>query len=219
MPTLGIEDPNLMVSLSMRADLHTPTNDSPGLALVAHEGEIRAFVDDDEQEVGKWCAYVLRSDWLDGLDASPSDALDAVSASTAEYMVMYDRNIAGFFSRRVERLFEELESCSNNNLLIIDRVEIYSEYQGRGIGLAAMQLITRHLGEPCALAAIKPYPLQFESGNESLSLSSPAQMGLDTFTKDKRLATAKLRAHYAQLGFVTLPRTKLMIKNLYALDA
>jgi hypothetical protein len=51
----------------------------------------------------------------------------------------------------------------SNNILILDRLEILSDYRGEELGLRFIKAAVRRYGIGCRLVAIKPYPLQHES--------------------------------------------------------
>jgi hypothetical protein len=78
-----------------------------------------------------------------------------------------------------------------------------------------MAACVRHLGLGCRIAAIKPFPLQFEGGVRR-SDDWKGGLTLTDFSRDKRATTARLRSYYAQIGFQHVRGTQLMICDLYA---
>lgn len=137
-----------------------------------------------------------------------------VSSSSWPYHVLFSQREAGSFTPAVNRALG-IDEVYSQNLLIIDRIEVLPRYRGKHYGLQAMHLILEHLSMGCRLAAIKPYPLQFEGANP-LGESSAwrTKLQLESFPRHQASATRRLREHYARLGFVLVKGTPLMVLDL-----
>lgn len=97
-----------------------------------------------------------------------------------------------------------------SKLLVIERLIVDAPFRGHHIGIRAMALFMRQLADGCAFMAIKPFPLQFEDGYRGERTG--AKTGpFDEFTVNVKSATRKLHQHYAELGFVDLQGTDLMV--------
>jgi len=101
------------------------------------------------------------------------------------------------------------------NILILDRLEILPRFRGQQLGLQYVRAAISRFGIGCRLAAIKPFPLQFEgkmgsvSGNET-EYVGPSKSMLANFDA----ATKKLKKYYAREGFISLRNSDLMILDL-----
>jgi hypothetical protein len=104
----------------------------------------------------------------------------------------------------------------SQNMLILDRLEILPEFRGQRLGLRYMRTVIRRFGLGCRIAAIKPFPLQFEPqptrGNSDLQWH--ARMNTKSLTRGKRAATIKLKEYYSREGFKPVRGTDLMILDL-----
>ena len=103
------------------------------------------------------------------------------------------------------------------NMLILDRMEILPKYRRMGIGLHALRCLQRQFSTGCGIVVMKPFPLQFEQGGPEKNMHEPefVRFGLGDFDRNQKRATAKLRAYYARLGFVRVPRTEFMVADPY----
>ncbi len=99
-----------------------------------------------------------------------------------------------------------------SKLLVVERLVVDAPFRGHLIGLRAMAMLMRQLADGCGFIAIKPFPLQYESGyRRQRTDGSPGPF--DGFAGDADAATKKLHQHYAKLGFIDLPATELMVLN------
>lgn len=96
-----------------------------------------------------------------------------------------------------------------SGLLIIDRLELFPHFRGKGIGLQAMKFLIARFRMGAGLVAIKPFPLQFEGGSQDAPEELRAR-GLDRYPANETTCNRKLRQHYRKLGFVAIPRTPFM---------
>lgn len=197
----------MSVSLKLTVTLQEPSVD-PGALLVEYDGEIYALDDNYEQHlVGSARVFVARLEACEDHGFSMSDCLDSQQA-TAPYMALLHSEYAGSFAPAVQKILDEPDTFCMDTL-IIDRIEVLPAFRGRGYGLDAMKIIIAQLGGGCRIAAIKPYPLQFEpkeSWQETLELHR--------FSDKKSKATKRLKDLYAGIGFKSVGRTDLMIRGL-----
>jgi hypothetical protein len=75
-----------------------------------------------------------------------------------------------------------------------------------------MRRLIERFGAGAAIVAIKPFPLQRECAREEEE-DWRQKMKLGDFETDLRGATAKLRRHYARLGFKFMRGTPFMFRN------
>jgi GNAT superfamily N-acetyltransferase len=131
------------------------------------------------------------------------------SATTIGYFEdLYDYHRADFKDSVLRTL-----GCANeyvpSTLLIVDRLELKPEYRGRGIGLQAMKILISRFRVGAGIAAIKPFPLQFEAGADD-DPDAFRKRGFDKYANDEGRCQKRLQAHYARLGFKKIPRTPYM---------
>jgi hypothetical protein len=86
------------------------------------------------------------------------------------------------------------------------------EFRGYNLGLAVMRRLIERFGAGAAVVAMKPFPLQGEYSRRDRD-EWRQRMQLDDFDKDLRRATAKLRRHYAKLGFKFMKGTPFMFRD------
>lgn len=96
------------------------------------------------------------------------------------------------------------------NVLILKRLELLAKFRGDAIGLLTMRGLIQRFSAGASVVAIKPFPLQFESGPPERDAEWVVQLSLDDFPGDARTATMRLRRYYAHLGFRKLPGTPFM---------
>lgn len=198
----------MSICLSMAVTLRDPFEE-PNNSLLEYVGQIQAYDEstDAMQTVGSARAYVADLDHCEERGFGIMECLDSIGA-TAPYLQLVSSQEAGSFSPTMRRVLEEPDTFSMN-MLIIDRLEILPPHRGRGYGLEAMRIIIAQLGQGCRIAAIKPYPLQFEPKE-----TWRANLELHRFTNKKGEATKRLKALYSGLGFKSVGRTDLMILSL-----
>lgn len=197
-----------LLTMELRREL--PCADSEDSFLGRYEGSL---LDEDTKEAaGRVRLFVVNIEGAREADIPAFDLLDS-EAATAPYIELLNLREAGNFRPAVLSLLGE-DMVFNQNVLIIDRVELLPEYRGRGLGLSCMAACMRHLGLGCRIAAIKPFPLQFEGGVRS-SDDWKAGLKLVDFSRDKRATTARLRSYYAQIGFQHVRGTQLMVRDLH----
>ncbi len=171
------------------------------------------IVDDDSdsrERVGKFRAYVV--DVGRTIDESEHvyDVLSAHSSHLEEYYEPIFGNEAPEFANQVMELFDD--SIFGNNLLIIDRLEILPQYRGKCFGLVILRHMIVRFSSGVGLVAIKPFPLQFESGGSSEKEQKWRDLLLlNRLPKNEDVATKNLYQYYSKLGFTGLHGTSMMV--------
>jgi hypothetical protein len=192
--------------------------DDYGRYLAVYEGDLFVFLDDEQENddreypAGQVRLFVLNENAAECEGENLFDVLDE-RAETAAYIPLLG-DVAGNFSRAVCKILgEEMVFC--RNILILDRLEILPRFRGQQLGLQYVRAAISRFGIGCRLAAIKPFPLQFEgkmgsvSGNET-EYVGPSKSMLANFDA----ATKKLKKYYAREGFISLRNSDLMILDL-----
>jgi GNAT superfamily N-acetyltransferase len=184
--------------------------------LAVYEGDLFVFLDDEQENdgrehpAGQVRLFILNADAAESEGESLFDVLDE-RAETAAYIHLLGDD-AGNFSRAVCKIVgEEMVFC--RNILILDRLEILPRFRGQQLGLKYVRAAISRFGIGCRLAAIKPFPLQFEGKMGSISGNDyvePSQSMLANFNA----ATKKLKKYYAHEGFISLKNSDLMILDL-----
>lgn len=197
----------MSVFLKLAVTLQEPSVDESAL-LIEYSGEIHAFDDDDEEcVVGRTRIFVAHLEACEGHGFSMRECLDTRQA-TEPYMALIHSEHAGSFAPSVQKILDEPDTFCMDTL-IIDRVEVLPAFRGRGYGLDAMKIIMAQLGGGCRIAAIKPYPLQYEPKE-----TWRAELELHRFAGKKSEAMKRLKDLYAGIGFKPVGRTGLMIRDL-----
>ncbi len=205
--SLGVDSrPELTIDLQRSL----ASSDDEYAYLGEHSGVLRD-VETDEL-AGRMRVFVIDLEGAASFGWSASELLDLEDA-TEIYMTLLGEE-EGNFSPAVLRILGE-EFAFNRNMLVIDRIELLPIYRGRGLGITCMNACLNHLSLGCRIATLKAYPLQFE-GHARDSEDWNSGLHLSSLPKNQREATRRLRRHYGQLGFQTVPRTELMIRDLYA---
>lgn len=166
---------------------------------------------DEEIIAGKFRAYYIDivSAINDGT-VSVFDVFDSRSCTLDYYSAIYENESFDIN----EKLLKALD-CDPffGNVLIIDRLEILPAFRAHNLGLVTMRRLIQRFGAGASIAAIKPFPLQFEA-NKDIDDEWSQQLKLPAFDKNNRSATARLKKYYRKLGFVSLPSTPFMFLEL-----
>lgn len=160
--------------------------------LAVYEGDLFVFLDDEQESddrehpAGHVRLFVLNADAAEHEDENLFDVLD-VREETAAYIPLLGDD-AGNFSRAVCKILgEEMVFC--RNILILDRLEILPRFRGQQLGLRYVRAAISRFGIGCRLAAIKPFPLQFEGkmgtvgGSETVEPSKSMVADFNAATK------------------------------------
>ncbi len=85
--------------------------------------------------------------------------------------------------------------------MVLDAIYLDPEYQGRKLGLEAIQRLWEIFGNDCEFLATEAIPLQFSPDYDFL----PKDAKLSHLPKEKQLAREKLVGHYQSIGFKQFP--------------
>lgn len=175
------------------------------------EGDVVLDHEDGREKAGRFRAFILDVELAMNDEYSVFDVFDSYS-ETIGYWDLYEDGLE--FTAKVVKLLKAGERW-RPNMLILDRMEIFPKHRGKGIGLCALNCLQRRYSIGCGIIAMKPFPLQFEGGppEENAHKKEFIEMGLGSFGRDLRRAKAKLRRHYARLGFVHVPGTEFMVAD------
>ncbi len=173
--------------------------------LTEIEGRIICHSENEVAPVGTLRAFYADLEGAIDHGEHPYDVLDVEHATELYYSALYDARSGGF-KESVRNLFGD--EVFYINLLILDRLEILPEYRGKSLGLACLYRCVQQYGHGCGLAALKPFPLQFEA------IYKPDEwrqrLLLQAFGTDQKACARKLVKYYQRLGFVKVPRTEVM---------
>lgn len=180
----------------------------PDDAITTYSGGIFLCGEGPERLIGQLGARVVD---LDLSEDHVFDVLDCVDQVTADHLVLFRSD--GQLTPAVTRLLDEPENASTN-LLLIDRLEVLPEARGRGLTPLVLDLLTRKLGRHCRIAVLKPFPLQHEGGFATRTDAWSERMGYSTLDADYATGMRKLKRLYRECGFVSVPRTQYMVRDL-----
>lgn len=178
-------------------------------------GRIELCLDDDSRRltVGNFSALVVDVESAINERVHPFEVFDSNSITAPYYRPLFlERSWSGadFRTPVVKAIYGEDEPW-RPNLLILDRVTVFPEHRGHGVGLLAIRGLIERFRMGVGLIVMTPFPLQFEAEpNTTEGRSERARLGLDQFGVGYDRALANLRSYYATLGFRTIPRTRLM---------
>ena len=178
------------------------------------EGQIEVFGADDSDviPVGSFSVLIVDIESAINEGVHPFDVMDSRSETAHYYDKLYRRAWSGADFREpvINAVFGQA-SPWHPNLLILDRLAVFPEHRGHGVGLLALRGLIERFRIGVGLIVMKPFPLQFESVPTSPDdIAARRRLGLDDFRMGYRSAVAKLRSYYASLGFRHIPRTSLM---------
>lgn len=136
------------------------------------------------------------------------NVFDGAEQTLGYYSAIFDEEGSSVqFSERVFKLLDERPY--SGNVLILDRLEILPKFRSHNLGLMVMRRLIELFRPGAEVVAIKPFPLQAEH-TRSQESTWRAKLELAQFDKDSRRARAKLRRHYAKLGFKHMRGTEFM---------
>jgi GNAT superfamily N-acetyltransferase len=149
---------------------------------------------------------------LDHSKFSPIEVLD-FDPDTSIYKDLFDKEE---FSAGVLRRLGQAKDKSecHLNVLLVERFELLPKARGTGLAPRALEHLIQKLGRNSRIAALIPYPLQFSIGDTGDAFSK--RMKYDEIAGDVESGERKLRKFYGKVGFVRVPGTDLMIRDLYA---
>jgi len=190
-------------------------DEEPSRFIHQLDGRIELLLDDDAKRlaIGKFSALVVDVESAINERVHPFDVFDSHRATAPYYRPLFlERSWTGadFRTPVVKAVYGEDEPW-RPNLLILDRVTVFPEHRGNGVGLLAIRGLIERFRMGVGLVVMIPFPLQFEADPVTpVDFEERSRLGLDQFNMGYDRALAKLRSYYATLGFRTIPRTRLM---------
>lgn len=171
--------------------------------------------EDNPVILGAFACTLIDADSAINDSRSVEVTFDASSSTWDVYQALYDPETHELRESVVKLAFQD-EYSSTYNVLLLDRLVIYPEHRGHGLGLIALRALMQEFRSFVSLIVMKPYPLQFESEegptHEPLDGLGREHWKLDAFPRRETVATAKLRKYYSKLGFVRVPKTPYMVR-------
>lgn len=160
------------------------------------------------KECGRFLVKQIDVDSARAERVSAYDVFDLTANTWAYYEDLFDPKTDDWAQPVLRTLGCEDEYVPSS-MLIIDRLELSPEFRGMGIGLRAMAALLMRYRVGAGIAAIKPFPLQFESdaGEDTDALRA---RGFQEYPTNLRACTRQLQAHYRRLGFKTIAKTPFM---------
>lgn len=188
---------------------------SPECLVYEYDGEIFADYEGERVLIGKCRAMYLDVARTMAEGFSLQEVTDAHSSTLVNYYCnVFSEDVAStVFSEELNDLFDG--NIFDLNLLILDRIELLSEYRGKGIGLSVVRYMMARFSQGAGIIALNAFPLQFEGGRRNTEDDKwYKNLQLDTLPKAKKKAQTKLVNLYRKLGFQVLPKSNLMVFNV-----
>ena len=191
-------NPKASASLSIDDPSSYIDKQSGWIALVNADGT--------EAKIGEFCLSVIDACSASN-DRVPLSEVFAEDHDLADYYdalyspAQYSPELR-HFKKKVMRVNRLDDGYFNPTLLIIDHIAINPEHQGKRYGLLAMRALMRRHQRGVLIIAAKPYPPQYEGGvSFSIAREKAKAFGVANCDLAKAAAFAKLRLHFARLGF------------------
>jgi GNAT superfamily N-acetyltransferase len=197
------------VVLEIDADEFYVGNDEPDSFCYQFEGAITVESDGIREKAGTFSARYVDVEGATTQGFDTYSVFDSEKETEEFHDSLFEDN---WFSPQVLRVIGSDEVPTTMNVLVVDIVNVLPKFRGRNIGLSAIVGVVRRFRLGAGLVVMKPYPLQFSSHYRQPDKKEEADLyEFQRFVGDQRRCEAKLRKHYAQLGFKRLGRTAFMI--------
>jgi hypothetical protein len=190
-----------------------------GPYLSEYEGELLVGLEDDVDEfrlAGRAKLFIVNPDAAEDEDDEEAPSLFELldlRGETAAYLPLLHSTEPNMFSPAVRRILRE-DIGSSRNMLILDRLELLPAFRRQRLGLRYIRTAIKRFGSGCRIAALKPFPLQFERTLDDPDLEWRARMNLDLLSRETRSAKTTLKEYYSREGFIPVRGTDLMILDL-----
>jgi GNAT superfamily N-acetyltransferase len=218
-------DPAFDRFYTLRLEIESELGDcEPPEAYVArYEGTIRRINPDTCRTLeiaGKVRAILVKAAAALNDDLSLfGDVMDPFDAATADCYSALCSRYAGMWHPRVARALgwelEDFDMCINGDILILDLITVRPKHRGQGLGIKAAHELIQLLGRGAQVVLCKPFPLQLQDIDHSQDSDELKRLALVDFPRDPKRATARLRAHWTQVGFRPLGRTAYLVLDGY----
>lgn len=181
-------------------------NEEPSRVVPAIQGEILEFddVSNDDVKAGSIEIFLVMRNRAINEGVSLFEAMDSINDSVHEfYAVLFDHE-TDEWNANVERMYKG--EIGETDVLLIDRIQLDSNYRSQGIGAAVVRETVALFGSTCGLVACKPFPLQYEGWQGEDKKHLREQAGFE----QKRLADfAKVEHFWTDLGFREVPDSEI----------
>lgn len=178
----------------------------PSRVVPTVRGEIFEFddVSNDEVKVGTIEIFLVMRNRAINEGVSLFEAMDSINDSVHEfYTALFDHE-TDEWNANIERMYKD--EIWESDVLLIDRIQLDSNYRGHGIGAAVVRETIAHFGSSCGLVACKPFPLQHQGWQGEDKKHLREQAGFE----QKRLADfAKVERFWGDLGFRKVPDSEI----------
>lgn len=170
-----------------------------------YNGNIYSLGDDGKEKiVGRFRVFYVD---LDGSGGTAFDTLDARQETFVYFQALFNIKSDDYKNSIYSLVYDVV----GRNLLILDRVEILPGFRGKSLALIVMKRLIERFGQGAGIVALKAYPLQFEADNGNDTWGD--KMRLNSFDRDEKASTAKLKRHYRRLGFLSVRGTPFMVRS------
>jgi GNAT superfamily N-acetyltransferase len=184
-------------------------NDPSHYRYVTHGTVVGIDEADQTVEVGRFQLSYIDVWAAVNAGASVFDIFDCTQEACDYYSAIFNIDTLGP-SAALAKLFKD--EVWPGNVLVLDRLEILPKFRGHNLGLVVMRRLIERFGAGAGVVAIKPFPLQHEYVREEEG-QWRQRMEFDQLDKNLRRATAKLKRHYAKLGFKFMKGTPFMFRD------
>lgn len=204
--------------IQLRFAANLPNQGDPEDYITEIGGEIFHISDGfTERLCGKLSCQLLNMQRVSSDGFSYFDILDSHSAELAECAMLF-KSRQGFGPNLRKATLAALSAGpfdvfpSFDNFVYVSRLEILPKHRGQRLGKFVLQETLTYLSEMLSFDffVMKPFPLQSEA-TEPRKGEWRARLQLDKLEPNHEKALRKLRDLYAELGFVTVKGTNLMV--------
>jgi hypothetical protein len=181
----------------------------PSDYLYETNGSVIALDEEQKENLaGKFRLYYIDVGAATNAGESVFDVFDSDAVTFDYFRAIFESDNLDI-SDKLSKLFND--DLTWGNVLILDRLELLPSFRNHNMGLLVMRRLIERFSAGSMVVAIKPFPLQFECADVEPNEWKDC-LNLSDFTKDNRQATAKLRRHYAKLGFKAMKTTPFMFR-------
>ena len=191
----------------------------PGDYIMDISGLVQWSGNDEEKAInlGAFSCKLIDGDSAINDRMSLHDVFDHEKSTFDIYEDLYDFDTGDLREDVTRMVFGPYSYAFNSNLLVLDRLVIYPEHRGNGLGLLVLRGLMAEFSSFASLVVMKPYPLQFEGKTgpsyEPLEGLPREHWGLNSYKGRLTKSRAQLRRHYAKLGFILVPKTEYMVRD------
>jgi len=160
----------------------------------SYRGEILLkTIDEEDNEIEKMIGYIefwyVEGDRAYYNDINIVDYCDSIEQELYEYSQAIYKN--GYIDEKL------IDMPLSNDILVLHRIEIIKEYQGRELGILISQKIVQSFGHHCGGILIRPSPIQYSEIAKKDNWME--KYNSKNFVKGKKLATDKLLNYWKKI--------------------